>query len=220
MSSPDPVHPDVVLEALLGKARRSTRTERLLKLQKICRAQYDGSKDFSKPTIGKLCELASIFKARVIYNAGSEDYRALLEAWQKFSGSSGVKVSKPATESFQPLLGQIDNLVVRALVQGILVERNRLRGELNILKSLTVLQIDCRPNPPQQPASSEQNFSTPLKLLDYELAAISRATSSQFIEDQAWKKGQNGEILSESGRVIFDVGYLGGLAKILKVVGG
>ncbi len=61
------IHPDVVLESLLAKGARAQRRRNLAQMHELCRGQYDvGSRDFSLPSIGRLCEAQGLLKGRAL----------------------------------------------------------------------------------------------------------------------------------------------------------
>ena len=81
MSQSGANHPDEILDSLLAKGSRAHRRRNLAAVHEICRRQHHtGSRDFSIPVIGKLCEAEGVLKARALYNAASADYRELIAA--------------------------------------------------------------------------------------------------------------------------------------------
>jgi len=58
-----------------------------LKIHELCRKQHEaGSRDFSLPTIGDLAEKEDIMVGRALYNANSDCYKELIEAWRSTLG--------------------------------------------------------------------------------------------------------------------------------------
>ena len=83
-----------------------------------------------------------------LYNKASEDFRTLIAAWSSFAGETTKKHAaplKPLAE--EDLLRRIDDPALRALLGGIVAERNRLRGEVNLLRANANVVIDRRTLP-------------------------------------------------------------------------
>jgi hypothetical protein len=178
-----------------------------------------GSRDFSVSTVGrKSQELGGVSKD-ALYNRSSIDYRTLIGAWAQWSGRS---MAKP-TASLKPLMEEdillkIPDPAVRAVFGAIVAERNRLRSEINLLKSQTEIMIDRRGwnghaistvaggTHPQAPASAN--------LTAMEAEAVRKAISPQFLKDEGWREGPRGEIINDRGRTIFNVGFVPALKKL------
>ncbi len=213
------IHPDDVLQALLKKSARSQKETNLRKLHEVCAAQHGGSKDFSLPAIGRLWEAAGGIKARALYNAASDDYRTLIKAWADFSGPVEVS-SAPAKESRRySFLTRIEDPAVRALVQGVVIERDKLEGEVNLLKSLSTLTINRAPSlattPPVSAPALLPAATSPTTLTDSERAALERAISPDFLDGEGWVETKNGAVKKENGRTIFDPGFTKAIRKVL-----
>lgn len=217
------VHPDEVLKALLDKGPRSQKAANLKALHEICAAQHaiknQAVRDFSLSTIGRLCEEKGIFKWRVLYNAASEDYVALIKAWAAFSGTPGVKppkkeVAPPAGHAY---LLRIDDPAIRSIMQSIIVERDKLKSQLALLKSRSQIVVNKRP---LGATISPGDSGVPVleigaQLTDSERDALRRAISKDFLEDQGWSLGPDGEIVTVRNRVVYDPGYESAIKKIL-----
>lgn len=208
MSAP---HPDNVLEELLGKNPRPQKVKNLNAINELCaRKHKTGSRDFSISTIGKLCEQQGILKARGLYNAPLADYRKLIEAWAIYAGPVLAKPEKEvAAEEY---LNRIDDPAIRILVQSVIAERNKLRGQLNTLKAATKIVVDRRP--PQIGDSGSSNLKEN-GLTPSERMALERAVSAEFYNEHGWQEVEFGEIVNSRGRTIFDPGFATGLRKLL-----
>ncbi|WP_354687538.1 gamma-mobile-trio protein GmtX [Cupriavidus necator] len=213
------VHPDAVLESLLAKGGRSQRQRNLKAVHGICHRQHQaGVRDFSTAGIGKLCEAAGVLKGRALYNAQSADYRTLIEAWAVYAGPAMPKATKvPASHEY---LLRIEDPAIRSLMQSIIVERDKLKAQINTLKANTKVVIDRRPRGAQVVAA--QGCATPLtgltaesELTDSERQALRRAVAPQFLRDQGWRELEHGEIVNEKGRTVFDPGYATAIRKVL-----
>jgi len=139
------LHPDDVLEALLKGCSREQKRTNLKQLHALCAAQHAGTKDFSLPVIGKLWEATGGIKARALYNAPSEDYRTLIQAWQRYAGPAKALTEEARVKAGHEFIARIDDPAIKALVHRAIIERDKLRAEVNLLKSLTHLNLDRSP---------------------------------------------------------------------------
>lgn len=208
-------HPEKVLSILLQNAKNIRRREGLLGLHKICEAQHQTSQDFSRSTLGKLCKVANVFGERLLYNAGSDDYRALVAAWEAYS--LPMKKPKPSLHDSHwndSLLRLIDNPALRALVQEIQVRNGRLRAELNMLKSISKLVADRRPSD-ESSATLHAFSNTIFTLKPSEFEALRDAVSKDFLTGEGWVEGRLGDVKSGTGRTIYGPGYTFAIRRIL-----
>jgi len=211
-------HPDEVLEGLLHGCAREQKRQNLRRLHEMCAAQHAGSKDFSLPVIGKLWEAAGGIKARALYNAPSEDYRTLIQAWEKHSGPVEVRAVEPKAKASHDFIARIDDPAIRALVQGALIERDKLQAEVNLLKSLTHLKLDrspALPNPVPATMPLLTSSAPAPTLTPSEREALEKAVSPEFLSDQGWTEGRSGEVLNERGRRLFEPGFTRAVRKVL-----
>lgn len=209
MKSTTDNHPENVFSELLAKGGRPARQRNLQGIHELCRAQYKaGSRDFSIATIGKLCEQAGILKARGLYNAPLADYRALIEAWGAYAGPAPAKPVKAlASDDY---LMRIEDPAIRAIVQGVIAERNKLKAQLNTLKANTTVVVDRRqPLPPTSSAAF-------VPFTDSEREALSKAVSPEFLDAQGWREAEFGEIVNSRGHTVFDPGFATAIRKLLR----
>ncbi len=212
------IHPDAVLEALLAKGGRSNRRANLAKMQELCRKQYEAStRDFSLPAIGRLAEADGIIKGRALYNAQSADYRLLIEAWAAYAGPPQPKQSR--TLASHEYLMRIEDPAIRAIMQTIITERDKLKAQLNILKANTQVTIDRRPlgstiasAPRAQPIAV---LALSAQLTESEREALQKAVSQDYLEERGMCEGSHGEIVNERGRTIFELGFARAVRKVL-----
>jgi hypothetical protein len=210
-------HPNVILESLLAKGGRSHRRAKLTAMHEICRRHHDsGARDFSLPTIGRLAEAGGILKGRVLYNAQSADYRVLVSAWADFVGRPTPQASKPLAS--HEYLMRIQDPAIRSIMQTIIGERDKLKAEVNLLKSNTQVVVDRRPVGVRAPGAATSlpgpNFGNE-QLTPSESEALQKAVSPEHLEKQGLREGTHGEILNERGRMVFDIGFARAIRKVL-----
>ena len=216
------VHPDEVLKALLEKGHRSHKVAKLKAVQEICAAQYNAQnhalRDFTLASIGRLCEAKDVIKARMLYNASSADYVTLITAWAAFSGPSSVKPPKrePAVPSSHAYLMRIEDPAIRSIMQAIISERDKLKQQVNILKSQTKVVINQQPLGATLAKSSKNVILLEVnaRLTDSERTALRKAVSKEFLDDEGLSLGADGEVLA-NGRMLYDPGYYGAIRKVL-----
>lgn len=210
--------PQALLTELLGRKTRPEREKNLNLIHQICKVQQETSRDFSIATVGKLCEAAGGLKARALYNAASSDYRALIDAWRENSAAPKSKSHETHSTDlsvFERNLLRVEDPALRSLLQRVYVDRNKLRAELNMLKSMTVLQIDLRPLVRPANNSGEMQVLTGVDLTESERLALLQALSAEFLDGEGWREGPYGEILNASGRKVFEIGFTRALRKAL-----
>lgn len=212
-------HPDDVFNALVEGCSREQKRINLKRLHDLCAAQHAGTKDFSLPVIGKLWEATGGIKARALYNAPSEDYRTLIKAWEQFSGPVKPRTDEAKLKASHEFIARIDDPAIRALVHRALIDRDRLRAEVNLLKSLTHINLDHSPSTPDivvTPPPDDLSSQVPtLVLTPSEREALERAISADFLSDQGWTEGRSGEVLNDKGRRLFEPGFTRAIRKVL-----
>lgn len=217
MSRTTDIHPDAVLESLLAKGGRSHRRANLAKVHDICRKEHGaGGRYFTLPMIGRLIECEGIMKGRALYNAQSADYRALIEAWGAFAGPPTPK--PPKTLASHEYLLRIEDPAIRSIMQGIIAERDKLKAQLNVLKSQTHLTVDRRPlGTAGAPGLQSVTVLAPAEQLTAsESEALRKAVSRDYLEERGLREGTHGEIVNERGRIVFEVGFARGVRKLLR----
>ncbi|HCR1519257.1 TPA: alpha/beta hydrolase [Pseudomonas aeruginosa] len=218
MNSMTDIHPDAVIESLLGKGGRSNRRANLARMHELCHQQYlTGCRDFSLSKIGRLVEAEGIMKGRALYNASSADYRVLIEAWATYAGPPTPKPTKVLAS--HEYLMRIQDPAIRSIMQAIIAERDKLKAQLNVLKASTQVTVDRRPlgSPigALPGAQSVTVLAPSAQLTPSEQEALQKAVSANYLEELGLHEGTHGEILNESGRIIFEVGFARAIRKIL-----
>lgn len=216
------IHPDEVLKALKEGARTQKRRN-LDIIHQVCAELHRlGSVDFSLATVGRMSEERGGVSQRAIYNKQSSDYQGLVAAWQSF-----CKVPQRKTEAKSQqgplaendLLRKIADPALRALFGGIIAERNRFRAEINLLRANSNVVIDKRVLPGHVDVTPEGQIVQVLEgsagLSDSEKVALARAISTEFLAQEGWKEGPNGEIYNARGRKVFDVGFANAIRKLI-----
>ena len=212
------IHPTAVLEALLAKGGRSNRRANLAKTHELCRKQHEaGSRDFSLAAIGRLAEAEGILKGRALYNAQSADYKVLIEAWGAYAGPPAPKL--PKTLASHDYLMRIEDPAIRSIMQAVIVERDKLKAQINVLKANTQVIVDRRPLgatiavvPGAPPVAV---LALAAQLTPSEREALQQAVSPDYLEEQSLREGSHGEIVTERGRTVFGVGFARAIRKVL-----
>jgi hypothetical protein len=214
------IHPDEVLNALKSDARPQ-KQRNLDIVHTVCRELHGlGSRDFSLATVGRMSEERNGMSRNALYNKTSEDFRTLIGAWGSFAGETTKKQAaslKPLAED--DLLRRIEDPALRALLGGIVAERNRLRGEINLLRANANVVIDRRTLPGHVRVMPEGQVMQVLPALahftDSETAALRKAISPDFLRQEGWHEGSAGQIVNAKGRTLFDVGFAIAIRKLL-----
>ena len=213
------IHPDAVLTAMLAAGGHSTKLKNLKLVHEACRRQNErNSRDFSFKTIGKFTEEQGGISWRSIYN--TPDYKKLIEAWQAYAGPAEphprAHKKPPVAQSF---LARIEDPAVRSIMEGVIIERDKLRGENNLLRSMPRGIIDKRPLGATiaytEDAQSVAVLHVGSRLTESERTALRKAIGAEVLADNGWVEGSHGEILNERGRTVFDVGYATAIRKVL-----
>lgn len=217
-------HPDEVLKRLLGKSLRADKAEKLRKLHSLCEKEFvqhsSGARDFSLANMSKVAESAGLFRARTIYNAQSIDYANLVKAWDAYNGTENAHKNKKIVEPLKDkydFLNKIEDQALRSLCRIAFAERDKLKAELNLLKSRTVVTVDMRPmdmHTSKSFAHTNSNVKS-IALSDSEHKALSLAIDSTSLAKKGWSIGEAGEIIDERRRFVFNPGFATGIAKLL-----
>ena len=209
-------HPDAVLQQL--KQGAGTRTvHNLEKIHDVCRAIHQtGGKDYSLAAVGRRSRERSGPTVGTLYTAAGKPFRALIAAWVSHAGIDSGKASEPRSES--DWLRRIPDPADRALIGMLIAERNRLRHELNLLKSKAGIVVDRRPAAAsERPVGRDviEILSPDTGLVPTEREALAKALSEKWLDEHGIKIGPHGSLLNEFGRELFPVGFVPGLRKLL-----
>lgn len=88
----------------------------------------------------------------------------------------------------------------------------RVTAELNLLKSQKTFIVDKRPVVENPLPMIGKNLKG---LEDSEMRALRKALAPESLKRKGWEVTKLGEVLSESGRTIFEPGFATGLRKLI-----
>lgn len=214
------IDPNQLFEALRAGAQRAQKRRNLEIVHQMCAKLHNlGSKDFSLSTIGRMSEEKGGMSLRALYNSTSGDFKALIRAWADFAADK-VSETKPreAPPADTALLRKIPDPALRALVGSIIAERDRLRGEVKVLKTNANVVIDKRVLPGHvsvTPQGQVIQVVNSAGLSETEKQSLAQAISPEFLRQEGWAEGANGEIVNNRGRKLFDIGFANAIRKLL-----
>lgn len=216
------IHPDEVLKSLKEGARSQKQRNFDIIHQVCAELQRLGSRDFSFATIGRMSEERGGISRRTLYNKTSVEFQGLIQEWATFSKASQKKTASRAQAAplaENDLLRKIADPALRALFGGIIADRNRLRTEINLLKANANVVIDKRVLPGHVDVTPQGQIVQVLEgtaaLSESEKIAFTKAISPEFLLQEGWIEGENGEIYNARGRKLFDVGFTNAIRKVL-----
>lgn len=130
------VDPTVLYDGLLGEAKHPSKRRGLEVLQAICRERFEANaQEWSVASIGRLSEGRGGPNAGSLRQPRSEDYRALIKAWEQASEAAHSKVNRRKTqETADAWIHQIDDIVARQSVFMMARDIERARAEIRALK--------------------------------------------------------------------------------------
>jgi hypothetical protein len=141
----------------------------------------------------------------------------LIRAWAAYVGPPLPPPPKElASYAFLP---RIEDPALRSIVQTIISDRDNLRAQVNQLKSMTVGTVDRRPLGATVAATSSGKpipiLEMGAQLTEPEREGLKKVASKEFLTDQGFVEGTRGEVLNAKGRVVFPVGFLTAIRRIL-----
>ena len=215
------IHPDLILQGLLDKNPRSDKVKKLKQLHELCRHEYARSpatRDLSVSNMARSAENDGILKAKSLYNAQSADYCALIQAWAAYGGpvSVPVKVKKDKLRDKYDWVQKIEDPAARTLTLMALAERDKLKTALDMLKSVTTLQIDMRPmGATLEKGAQVAVIEAGARLTDSQRKALEAAISPGFMRQMDWTMGEDGEVCKKNGVFMYDPGYVTAIQQVL-----
>lgn len=216
-----PLDPKALLEEMCKNA--NPRKERSLRLiYGICEEQHQrGSKDFSVVTIGHLSNQRGGPSAGAIRNKTGEEYRALMKIFADNVGGHSRKVVQAKQDEVDEILEGIMDPVLRTRLNLLLAEVKAMRAQLLATRHLANQTACIRIEQPKV-AGSEPTLSELVPkdapVLDaLEKRAFQAAISERTLAHWGWRRDEAGRILSDTGQVIFQAGFISGIEKVLAI---
>ena len=217
------IDPTQLFEALCAGSRPQ-KQHNLQIMHEVCAELHRlGSRDFSLSTVGMMSQERGGLSKRALYNSTSQDFKTLIRAWATFATIGTQRASERNSRDSIPndrnLLLNISDPAMRALMGYVIAERDRLRGEVKLLRSQANVVIDRRVLPGHINITSEGQVIQVMSnadLSDTEKQALDHAISADFLKQEGWSEGQNGEIMNTRGRKIFEIGFANAIRKVLK----
>jgi hypothetical protein len=92
-----------------------------------------------------------------------------------------------------------------------------LKSQLSLLKSTSQIVVNQRPLGATIPPGSEgiPIIEIGAQLTDSESEALRKALAKDFLTDQGRSIGQDGEVLTTTGRTLFEPGFVAAIRKVL-----
>jgi len=190
------------------------RTQASLRLIfEICNEQHErGSRDFSIAMIGGLSAERGGPSAAAIRNKTGEKYRALIAACaDSVGGKKRKSVSVRVTQADEILEGVIDP-VLRARLGLLLAELRSTKVQLSAARHLASQNavVDLPVQPTGQTAAPSHRILT-----DSERKSLASAISKKTLDHWGWKVDQSGRVLTERDQVVFGIGFVTAIEKLL-----
>jgi hypothetical protein len=142
-----------------------------------------------------------------------------MNAWEAYNGpmSPEGKKHQPQPKEKYAFLKNIEDPAVRSFCHLGLIERDRVRAELNMLKSRVEVIVDMRPlgSPIEMEASNVTVIDAVDQLTDSERNALLAAIDPKSLSLRHWRLGETGEVLDQHDRFVFMPGFATGITKVL-----
>ena len=208
-------HPDQVLDALKRKTKRSDKMRSLDVIHSVCgEIHASGGVDYSYALVGRMSERQGGPACVTLYSRASEDYRALINAWEAYAKAQGrSRPVKPQLATDEHLLQQVSDPSIRMLLSMAIAERNNLRKQLDTLRSQANITVDLRPLPGVATVDTKANeviqVVSPLEgLTPTQRDRLQRAIAPATLKAMGWEETQDGEVVVQrTGEVLFGPGY-------------
>ena len=168
-------------------------------LRDACDSQVIGkSNDYTIATIGRISQSKSGVSAQTIRNKSKHGkrYRALIDAYSTYYSKPVPK--KIDSNNPQYLASCIEDTQTRIMVYELLSKNKKLQNELNMLKSVTEIEIDFRKNT----TKIEKPLKLKNQLTEQERAALLNFVSETKLKDLGWQTSTNGRLLEENGKPV------------------
>lgn len=197
----------------------SPRKEKTLRLiYQICEEQDQrGSRDFSVTTVGRVSAERGGPSAGAIRNKTGEEYRALMKAFADSVGGKSRKGGERRPDKADEILEGIVDPVLRTRIGLMLAEIESLRAQLLATRHLanTTSTIRLESVSPAPVAANEGGVAQADDLSAMELRALKSAISDRTISHWGWSTDDEGRVLSDTGQVVFQAGFLAAIRKVI-----
>lgn len=204
--------PEKVLELL--KQGASSRTIKSLEIiHQVCTEQANrGSTDFTVAMIGKLSKEAYGPGIQAIRNSTGEKYHSLINSWAAFKKPLNVFSGK--VKEKDEWVNDIKEAHIKWLVLDLIADNRRLRGQLQLAKEQSNINIDMRSETNKSASQQHLKMQT---LFPDEREALSHAIDEQEMLAKKWTIGELGEVFDANGKELFQIGFIAAIEKILAV---
>lgn len=183
------VDPQALYEKLTQGKLHPRKAKGLAIVHEICKQRFDAkATDWTVASIGRESEARGGLGPNGLRLQRSEQYRALIAAWQAYADAAHPAAKRKATSSADDWIHAIENLSSRQMVFALKSELARALDEVRLLRKLVpnggVLEI-------AQPASNQ----APNDKLSVTVTAAAERSSKRFVDGPL----QNPEQLREMG---------------------
>ncbi|MFB2762788.1 gamma-mobile-trio protein GmtX [Marinobacter shengliensis] len=205
--------PTEIYEAIQNQLKSVRSRKSLEAVHTVCQDLHDsGAVDFRIATISKLGANRGVPSAQTIRNKTGAPYRTLIGAWQAIGDKKRKEIKGRITPTGKyDWVDDVGNPTHRYLILDLIAQVRHLKAENRGFASIQKLEIDYRP---QSDATEESQLPN---ILNHELAALKEAISDDFLKRQGWVRGERGNIMDQSGKVIFRNGFLDVIEKLLSL---
>ena len=192
------------------KQGASSRTIKALDIiHQVCIEQSNrGSSDFTIAMIGRLSKEAHGPGIQAIRNKTGGKYQALIKSWAAFKKPTNAVSGK--VKEKDEWVNDIKESHIKWLVLDLIADNSRLRGQLQLAKEQSNINIDMR----SETNKTQQHLKTQ-SLLPDEREALSHAIDEQEILSKKWSIGELGEVFDANGEELFQIGFVAAIEKIL-----
>lgn len=173
----------------------------------VCLEQLEmGGGDFSFSTIARLGENRNVPKAQSIRNKTGESYRTLINSFAKSSSKKFLKKHSKDNSAEEDWIERIKDPNIKLLVKMQAAElKNVQKLNREILPINRVIEVnDC-------PGKKEN-----VKLTNLERRALEYLLSLEFLEKGHLTVGEDGQMTSANGKMIFKVATVDAIKKALE----
>lgn len=196
-----------VYQRLMGEAKSNRRKLSLTAINDTCKEQRaSGYTDFSIAAVSRAGRARGVPSAQSIRNDSGAVYRELINAWKERYSCSIAKVKNNERE----WVDKIDDPALRYLALELLAKNKSLEAELQLFRSVTVLEIDLR-----KKTDKDESDVPQLDLTDSEYRSLMSATDEVKLRKFGLQIVSRGAVVSENNSVVFERGFVSAIKKIV-----